>query len=196
MSTIRAGTMDELCEREGDWIIIDMGFASYDATCGVLVGGGLPMEITFSDAQKFVVRESQREGSPLNLVIEAPLSSTFREGNPVGRSFEKRGRETRYWYYGGVALLVIATGHILRAVLDKEPTRSIRLFEGFVSFKPNWIPTSHSKDVSALWNAILQPTKAREIVPPNRIGTERDDHVESSLKFAGMDFGIPPVVIP
>ena len=188
--------MDEIYEREGDWLFVDIGFSSTEETCGVLIGGDNPMEITFSDAKKFVVQESQQSGPPLNLVIEAPLSATFRDGNPAGRSFERRGRATRYWYYGGAALLVLATGHLLRGVLDGVPNRPVRLFEGFVSFKPYGVPSSHAGDVLSLWNVVLHPDQARIIVPPGRIAVRRTDQVESSLKFAGMDFGIPPVVCP
>ena len=189
--------MDEIYEREGDWLFVDIGFSSTEETCGVLMGGDSPTEVTFSDAKKFVVQESQRSGSPLNLVIEAPLSATFsRYGNPTGRSFERRGRTTRYWYYGGAALLVVATGHLLRGVLESVPNRPVRLFEGFVSFKPYGVPSSHAGDVMSLWNAILHTDQARIIVPPEKIAVRRTDRIESSLGFAGMDFGIPPVVCP
>ena len=194
---IRAGTVNEIYKREGDWLFVDIGFSSTEKTCGVLMGGDSPTEITFSDAKKFVVQELQRSGSPLNLVIEAPLSATFsRYGNPTGRSFERRGRTTRYWYYGGAALLVVATGHLLRGVLDSVPNRPVRLFEGFVSFKSNRVPSSHAGDVMSLWNAILYPDQARIIVPPEKIAVRRTDRIESSLRFARMDFGIPPVVCP
>ena len=130
----------------------------------------------------------------INVVLEAPLSAAFdANGNPVGRSVEKRDGQSRYWYAGlGCSVLVAAT-YLLRSIHDQSPVREIRLFEGLVSFKPKGLPSSHSKDVGALrdvaWN------HPRKIVAPTELTLNQGDSIVSAFKVAGMDFGVPPVIV-
>lgn len=190
--TIRAGAVSEATQHSGEWIFIDIGFASSKPSCGLLVGEGDPAEITFSQLKQKIISFDQ---TPLNLVIEAPLSIAFNAlGNPTGRSIEKRGRETRYWYVGlGCSVLVAAT-YLLRTIHDSNQSRDIRLFEGFASFKQ--ASTSHSQDVLNLRDIAWNPATSKgRIVAPTDLSALPSDSLTSAFLVAGMDFGIPPVII-
>ena len=193
---IRAGCLDDL-KQMGEWLFVDVGFSATRRTCGVLNGTGQPREVTFRGLVNLTIKEAQRnDAGPLNLLLEAPLSVAFNEhGNPTGRSFERRGRETRYWYLGAAPTLIIATGHLLRSLVDSEVQRDVRLFEGFVSFKSGNRKSNHIEDVKKLRNAVWN-LEQDCIVTPENIKLCDSDMIESAFKFGGMDFGIPPVVCP
>lgn len=134
--------------------------------------------------------------SPLNLLIEAPLSVAFNAaGNPTGRSIERRNRQIRYWYLGlGCGVLVAAT-YLLRAIYDTRPDREIRLFEGLASFKPRGIRSSHSDDVCNLRKIIWEgASKLGCVIPPEKLAVSQEDDLLPAFLVAGMNFGVPPVV--
>lgn len=193
---IRAGLLSEATQTSAEWVFIDLGFAQSAKSCGLLVGDGTPKEVSFSQLRTEVLKIVSSDGKPLNLLIEAPLSVAFNaRGNPTGRSIERRGKQTRYWYVGlGCSVLVAAT-YLLRAIHDARPNREIRLFEGLASFKPKGVRSSHSNDVLSLrelvWSGGL---KSGRIVPPEELSASQEDRVQSAFLVAGMDFGVPPIV--
>src|SRR5438874_1419213 len=131
---IRAGLVSEVQRDSGEWIFADVGFSRNASSCGLLVGNGEPSEMTFGKFVASIAQAAARGDSPLNLLIEAPLSVAFTgDGNPTGRSVERRGRESRYWYAGLGCSVLVATMHLLQAVLAEHPRGEIRLFEGFAS---------------------------------------------------------------
>jgi len=193
---IRAGLQTEAIRTSGEWVFVDLGFAKSAKSCGLLVDDGKPTEVSFSQLgiEMLEIIASNRE--PLNLLIEAPLSVAFNaNGNPTGRSIERRGEQTRYWYVGlGCSVLVAAT-YLLRAIHDARFNREIRLFEGLASFKSKDIPTSHSDDVLNLRTIIWEgASTSGRIVPPEQLAASTGDRVLSAFLVAGMDFGVPPVV--
>lgn len=196
MASIRAATIAEASRSSGDWVFVDLGFASRARSCGLLVGGGEAQTLSFSELQNAILALCIKQSKPLNVLLEAPLSVAFGpNGNPIGRSVEKRNGQTRYWYVGlGCSVLVAAT-YLLRSINDLPVTREIRLFEGLVSFKQKSIPSSHTQDVTALREVIWthDPSKGR-IVSPEALVSNQGDRVFSAFRVANMDFGIPPVV--
>ena len=192
---IRAGCVSEIHKHEGEWLFVDLGFSAESRSCGVLKDGGMPYNVTFGELVNLATREvAESNAKPLNLLLEAPLSATFnRNGNPTGRSFEKQDGSTRYWYLQGGAVVMIAAGHLLRALVGCGIQRDVRLFEGFVSFKASTARSSHTEDVLRLREAVWNPAEAW-IVAPDQIRKASSDHLESAFAFAAMDFGIPPVV--
>jgi hypothetical protein len=135
-------------------------------------------------------------GKPLNLLLEAPLSIAFtKDGNPTGRSIEKGPEGTRYWYVGlGCAVLVAAT-HLVRAVAAADAQREIRLFEGFVSFKPKGVRSRHTDDVAGLRDVVWHPERyPAAITPPEKLALDPTDVVCSAFAVLGLDTGIPPVI--
>ena len=79
-------------------------------------------------------------------------------------------------------------------MLDCEIQREVRLFEGFVSFKPSKTKSSHTKDVKRLRKAAWNPTPDC-VFAPCKLRKNDSDTLQSVFKFADMNFGIPPVVV-
>ena len=194
---MRAGCVTEVHRDSGEWVFVDVGFSCDKASCGLLLGEGEPRAITFGQLAHDVAEVTSRPGRPLNLLIEAPLSVAFTvDGNPTGRKVERRGSETRYWYVGlGCGVLVPAM-YLLRRVVAGKPVREVRLFEGFASFKTKGAVSSHTQDVVRLREVVWQPEDhPGAIVGPHELLLDPDDVLLCAFKVAGMDFGIPPVVM-
>jgi hypothetical protein len=193
---IRSGTLSEVNRESGDWLFVDLGFSRASRSCGILLGNGLPEEITFGQLLNRVTQAARHPGRQLCLLLEAPLSVAFTpHGNPTGRSLERRGAKTRYWYAGlGTAVLTAAT-YLLRAITASPPGRDILLFEGFASFKPKGQASSHTSDVTRLREVVWRPaTFTAAIVSPEQIAADPQDILTSAFAVAGMDYGIPPIV--
>jgi len=196
MKRIRAATFAEASDLSASWVFVDIGFASKAKSCGLLVGSGQPLEMTFSHLQSFLVCLCAEDVVPVNLVIEAPLSIAFNaEGNPTGRSVELRNGKSRYWYVGLGCSVLVASTHLMRSILEAPRGREIRLVEGLVSFKAQGVASSHSMDVLALREIALQrPATRGRIIPASALKLSSSDRLESAFAVAGMDFGIPPVL--
>jgi hypothetical protein len=194
-SSIRAGELADLPPAPGDWIIIDVGFSQKQATCGFLAGGVGPKKLAFGALQSTLVAAATSAGGPLNLVIEAPLSVAFAQnGNPAGRNIERRGNLHRYWHAGLGTTVLLSAMHLLRGIVDAKPRRDIRLFEGFVSFKSKG-RSDHCGDVLLLRDVIAGASSRGRIVMPEELRRHPDDSLRSAFAVAGMDFGVPPVVL-
>lgn len=193
---IRAGTPPEANRHSGEWVFVDLGFAEKVKSCGLLLGNGVPDEVSFSQLKTRLLEVVASDDRPLNLLIEAPLSVAFNEhGNPTGRGIEKRENQTRYWYVGlGCSVLVAAT-YLLRALLDANPSREIRLFEGLASFKPKGVRSSHSNDVINLRKVIWDGGSMGFVVPAEKLAVSPKHELRSAFLVAGMDFGVPAVVV-
>lgn len=190
---IRAGYVSEISKESGDWLFVDVGFASKRKSCGILKNDGQPVNLTFRAMVECVVNEAQSvTDRPLNLLLEAPLSSAFnKDGNPTGRNGELKGGRHRYWYESSGVTMVVATGYLLRALVECGVQREVRLFEGFVSFKDRDNPSSHEDDVEALREVVWNQHMC-SIVSPADLKREATDKLVSAHRFAGMDFDIPP----
>ncbi len=194
---ILAGRTEEGNRNSGEWVFVDIGFAKADRSCGLLMDDGMPQELTFSQLRAKLQTVATTTASPLNLLLEAPLSVAFNaNGNPTGRSVERREELTRYWYVGSGCSVLVATTYLLRAIFDAGPTRKIRLFEGFASFKPKGVRSSHIDDVISLRNVIWEgSSKLGRIISAEQLKVSEDDQLQSAFLVAGMDFGVPPVVV-
>lgn len=193
---MRAGKVSEVCRDSGEWLFVDLGFARKAASCGFLQGDNAPEAVTFAAARERAVRAASLAARPLNLLLEAPLSVAFtKDGNPTGRSIEKRPEGTRFWYVGlGCAVLVAAT-YLVRAIASAQVGREIRLFEGFVSFKPKTARSSHVDDVIHLRDVVWRPEMyPGAITPPENLPLHPTDVVSSAFAVLGLDLGIPPVI--
>lgn len=192
---IFAGNLSQANLASGDWVFVDIGFASAAKSCGLLVGSDQPEDITFSELKARLKSIVCASNNPLNLLIEAPLSVSFNDrGNPTGRSVEKRESDTRYWYVSPGCSVLVAATYLLRSIQDTKPKRDIRLFEGLASFKPKGVKTKGSEDVKVLRGIIEDPSKGN-IVDPRNLWVKPGDVLYSAFRVAGMDFGIPPVVV-
>ena len=207
-SKIRAGRCSEMTKYDkGVWLFVDVGFSMADKTCGILKPNGTADVVTFDCLKQLVIKEAQETCPPLNLVLEAPLSVAFNgNGNPTRRNCDtlkdKYGNDKkdknghpkhRDWYVNAGAAMLVATTHLLRAVLDSGIQREIRLFEGFLSFKSGRTKSDHIKDVKKLRKVAWYGTEGK-IFAPEKLRKSCSDRLESAFKVAGMDFGIPPVI--
>jgi len=191
---IYAGEVKDIRWSSGTWLILDIGFSNKSRSCGFLLGDYKPTRYRFSEAVSKVI-EAAQTNKVLNLVIEAPLSVAFnRHRNPKGRSVEKKGSKTRYWYFGPGCTVLVATTYLMQKLVKSKPAGTIRLFEGFVSYKDRGKPTDHLLDVKLLKEAIMAPNASKYCKKPQELKLDDDDILESAFKAAGMDFGIPPVI--
>ena len=193
---IRAGTPEEINPTTGEWLFVDVGFSSRGRSCGILGSDNLATAVTFSEAAAQIKAAGSVLGEPLNLLIEALLSVAFNSsGNPVGRSFERLGSQHRYWYEGLGCVVMTSALYLLRGLNDSQPQREVRLFEGFVTFKPRDIPSSHRADVEALRAVVFDGTQVgSRVIAPSEFPITATDLVVSAFAVAGLDFGVPPVV--
>jgi len=193
---IKSGKLSDISWTNGFWIFLDIGFSNQVRSCGLLLHDTHPQELKFSDAVSTVI-DTVGFHDRLNLLIEAPLSVAFdKSGNPKGRSIEKSGSKTRYWYVGPGAVVMVATFYLLRALSDATSNCVIQLFEGFVSYKEKSKKSSHSKDVLLLREVIKEPEKFSScIYSPESLRLDDFDRLESAFKVGGMDFGVPPLIM-
>jgi hypothetical protein len=194
---ICAGQVAQINPNSGKWVFVDIGFAEDKKSCGLLIHDGNPVEVRFSELVAELQKLIRTSDVPINLLLEAPLSVAFtKQGNPTGRSIEKReGKSPRYWYLGLGCGVLTAAAYALAAVKETSPCCEIRLFEGFASFKSKTEKSSHSKDVIALRNVVWSQDMHKQcIVSPTGLTNRDSDVIKSAFAVYGMDFGIPPVV--
>ena len=201
-SRIFSGSTTDINKDSGPWLIVDIGFSSMECSCGVWNGTGKPTVVTFGGLVNLATREVQEATtSPLNLLIEAPLSVAFQKnGNPTRRSCDSQGGKHRDWYVNAGATTLIAAGYLLQALDGCEGQRDVRLFEGFVSFKRSEAKpktkaeriAAHKKDVLKLKDAVWTRANA-QIIDPGELPRNPDDRIESAFPFFKMKL-IPPVI--
>ena len=194
---IRAGVKSEISLSTGEWIILDIGFANKSNSCGLLINRESPVDLQFNEAKERICHVISNSTNPVNLVIEAPLSVAFdSKGNPKGRAVEKQGRKTRYWYLGPGCVVMVAALYLVKAISEIPTNAEVRLFEGFVSFKESGKKSIHSRDVALLMEVIENPNQYSEaIIEPEALKMTSSDTLKSAFLVAGIDAGIPPLIM-
>jgi len=194
---IRAGVKTEISVSTGEWLILDIGFSNNAASCGLMVNRQSPVELRYNEAVEEICRFISNSSKPVNLVIEAPLSVAFdAKGNPKGRSIEKQGHKTRYWYVGLGCTVMVAALYLVRAITEISSNVEVRLFEGFVSFKETGTKSNHSKDVEILRAVVENPGQYPEaIIEPETLRMTESDTLKSAFLVAGIDAGIPTLIM-
>ena len=193
---IHAGKRAQINWGDGNWIFLDIGFSGRARTCGLLVGDGAPQCLQFADAI-LGIKRAIASSPTFNLVIEAPLSVSFNAGgNPTGRSIELEGSRARYWYVGPGCSVMVATMYLLRDLTSADGEKSIRLFEGFVSYKLEK-KSSHQDDVIAMRHVVRNPVKFQSaIYEGDQLKRSQSDQLFSAFRVLGVDFGVPAVIKP
>ena len=194
---IRAGVKSEISLSTGEWLILDIGFANKSNSCGLLINRKSTVDLQFNEAKEKICRFISNSMKLVNLVIEAPLSVTFdSKGNPKGRAIEKQGSKTRYWYTGPGCSVMVAAMYLVKAITETPANVEVRLFEGFVSFKESGKKSNHSRDVELLWEVIENPSQYPEaIIEPESLKMASSDTLKSAFLIAGIDAGIPPIIM-
>ena len=166
------------------------------AVCCLLVAGGDPRLHTFAGLVAALKSMLVEEDRPLNLVLEAPLSVAFsKQGNPVGRAIEKRGGQTRYWYVGLGCSVLTSAMYLLRALAEPPSARELRLFEGFVSFKPKNMASDHRADVQRLQDVVWRVPGTGYVASPESLSITGEHVLKSAFAVCGLDYGVAPVVV-
>jgi len=193
---IRAGKKTEISSAE-DWLILDIGFANKATSCGLIINEEAPVALQFNDAKERMCRFISSNNAPVNLIIESPLSVAFDiKGNPKGRSIEKRGQKTRYWYAGLGCTVMVAALYLIKAISETPKNIEVILFEGFVSFKDTAEKSDHLSDVSLLREVVKNPKQFYDkIYEAEALKIDSSDILKSAFHVAGIDAGIPPVIV-
>jgi len=191
-SHIREGKPSEI-RGEGEWIFVDLGFAqSTNKSTGYLhirdedwaekKWEEEARNCTFAGACERVI-EAAREGQGvLHLVLEAPLSCTFKDGNPIPRELDTWKDGKRPWYIQPAPVVMTAALFLLHRLQESLPVREVAIFEGFVSFGAGG-GSDHKKDVCVL---AAEVRKSRYKVPQDAC----------PIPFLrGYSLGIPPVIL-
>jgi len=194
---LRAGTRSDISVESGEWLILDIGFSKKSASCGLMVNDDDPLNLCFSEAVASICSYIAASSRTVNLLIEAPLSVTFDiAGNPTGRSVDRQGRRTRYWYVGVGCTVMVATLYLLRAIAEISGNVDVRLFEGFVSFKKAGGRSSHRRDVLLLREVVENPIAYSDcIFVADELKMDPSDSLKSAFLVAGIDAGVPPVIL-
>jgi len=195
---ITAGKKSEVHWGKGNWAFLDIGFSNNRPSCGFVFADDPPKNLRYGEARRAIVDLILRHNSTMNLVIEAPLSVCFdADRNPKGRIMEKQGSRTRYWYNGlGCAVLTAAT-YLIRDIYEATtslPNVNVHHFEGFVSFKEGG--TDHKKDACELRKRVREaPLNNGSIYDSDELRLCESDQICSALCVAGLDYGVPAVII-
>ena len=91
---------------------------------------------------------------------------------------------------------MVASLYLMRAIVNVNPRVEVRLFEGFVSFKETGKKSNHSRDVELLREVVENPTQhPGAIIAPEALKMNESDKLESAFWVAGIDTGIPPIIM-
>jgi hypothetical protein len=193
---IYAGSAAQVQWGSADWMFLDVGFSSKERTCGLLFGEESPKCVTFAQAKAKIIQRAA-DASGFNLVIEAPLSVCFNDsGNPTPRKIEIEGGQSRRWYTGTACVVMVASTYLLRELWETKT--SIRLFEGFVSYKDKSTKRSnHQQDVELLRAVVKAPLKfPHSIFEGECLKENPSDKLFSAFRVAGFDCEVPAVIKP
>jgi len=187
---VKAGKARDFSRDPKDWIFLDIGFSSESKTCGLKIFGEPAQNQSWADACLEIKNAIHSCNKNINLMIEAPLSVTFNNtNNPVRRSFEKRGKSTRYWYLQGGVVTLLSAAYLIRQLYDLKES-NISLFEAFISFKPQ--KTDHMDDASLMERGIVEGALP---IGKADIRMSKEHKIEASMAKFGYSFGVPPVFI-
>ncbi len=196
---LRAGQREDIRWDPKDWLLLDIGFGgSKTRSSGLAIGDAVPECLTFTDASNTIISYIQdTDIETANLVIEAPLSVCFdATGNPKGRSIEKDNKKTRYWYIGPGATVMGAAMYLLKQIQDSTANKTVKLFEGFVTYKQRGVRSDHVCDVELLREVVKSPTEHEaDIVSPRDLKQHPDDQLISAFAVMGVSPDCVPVVI-
>ena len=96
----------------------------------------------------------------------------------------------KHRYTGPGCNVMVASFYLLRKLLSLTSSCEVRLFEGFVSFKPN--KQSHEEDVEALRKVVREKDS---IIPVENLKANKNDKLTSAFDVMGLDVEVPPVIL-
>lgn len=196
---LQAGQLSDIHWNSGPWIFLDIGFSNSSKTCGIALGDAPPECKTYAAAKSSILEHIDfTDNEKINLVIEAPLSVCFSpSGNPKGRSIEKAvNNSPRYWYTGAGVAVMVAAMYLVKEIDAQRSKKSIRLFEGFVTYKDRKVKSDHIRDVLLLREVVDSPERFGDcIIAAEELKQHHDDNLVSAFSILGVNgLGIPPVI--
>jgi hypothetical protein len=193
---IEAGNPQQLQWGRGNWIFLDIGFSGSQKTCGLVIGEAAPCCVDFAEAQKRILDHVAGARSITNIMIEAPLSVSFRDGRPAPRSIERREGKNRFWYIGPGCTVLVASMYLIRAIGAASPPTGVRLFEALISYKQQGIKSEHMREAGLLRDIVRDPKHhPAKIVPADELKERSGDELSSAFFVMGMDCGVPAVMV-
>jgi hypothetical protein len=91
---------------------------------------------------------------------------------------------------------MVAALYLVATILRARPKVDVRLFEGFVSFRQVARRRNHCEDVVLLQEVVKNPDRHSEsIIAGNALKIDPTDTLNSAFLVAGIDLGVPPVII-
>ncbi|MFH0787710.1 MAG: hypothetical protein V2B13_08845 [Pseudomonadota bacterium] len=91
---------------------------------------------------------------------------------------------------------MVATLYLMKEIIEANPDADIRLFEGFVSYREPGNRANHCADIALLREVVDNPKKYPEaIVPSGSLKTDETDTLYSAFLIAGMNGGVPPIIM-
>jgi hypothetical protein len=191
-----AGTEEQIQLVDGNWIFLDVGFSGTKKTCGLVIGDAEARCVDFAEAKNSIIDHLAAAKLRTNLVVEAPLSVSFRNGLPAPRSVDKRDGKNRFWYVGLGCGVMVASMYLIKAIKEARPPNGVRLFEAFVSFKEPGVKSDHKREVELLREIVRDPKSHRHrIVPAEELKEREADELMSAFGVIGIDCGVPAVII-
>ena len=187
--SIEAGDSKIFSRNTNDWIFWDMSF-SKSKTSGLILPDGSESTTTWSNASEQVFNYIEKHSGPFFLMLEAPLSFSFKDGNPIRRAFEPVNYE---WYRNAGGGLAWGAAVFLNA-LSKTLKGKIYLFEAFITNANKTLTSkgadSHIRDARLMRRIVVD--ESTELLKNLNL---ENTTIESSTKRFGLDFGIPPVLV-
>ena len=131
----------------------------------------------------------------MTLMETAQLLGNFHQRRPADHGYdqerEQKRAQGRKREASGIWRRLSGCDNLGSVAAEAE----LRLFEGFVSFKPMSEVTDHSKDVVLLREVTQSPSIYDDaIVDPSSLRRNPTDTLQSAFKVLGKDYGIPPVI--
>ena len=151
----------------------------------------------FPEAQRRILDHLAGARSITKLMIEAPLSVSFRNGRPAPRSVERRDGKNRFWYVGAGCAVMVASMYLLKAIDSASPPCGVRLFEALISYKDQEA-RSGPYEAELLRDAVRDRKRHPvQIVPADHLKEQSTDERALSARFGviGLDCGVPSVVM-
>lgn len=145
----------KLQDRNLPVLAIDLGFGAAARSCGI---SGVENGMTYAGAMKRTADWlAENASGEVVLILEAPLSAAFQNGNPRARApFEKTDSNgnpsDRRWHIGAGGAMALAAIHFLSSLHALKPSVDVTvwLVEGFVSRYEEGERPAHAQVAEAL----------------------------------------------
>jgi hypothetical protein len=90
---------------------------------------------------------------------------------------------------------MVAAMYLVRGIVDAAPAASVRLFEGFVSYKERGAKSNYRNDALLLQEVVMDHSRFADcILTEDDMRTDPADEIVSAFRVCGLMGGVPPVI--